>query len=173
MLSEEELIAALAPWTPTSADPALIGQIIPLVQTRINRLSEFQRQAGFFFGEPDYRVSMLTPHKAEFDGGYHLLQLADPLLSSLDQRGALAPEVLDALLTPTGTDKAAEPYLTRVLGALEIEPTPDAIALLRQGQLVLQTIELREKAASRPNPTPSRLSPLYCSRTRPTAPTWR
>jgi glutamyl-tRNA synthetase len=80
-LSLDEFIAAVEPWAPNGADPALLRAIAPLVQTRINRLSEFPRMVDFFFQEPDYAASarrMLQEPKPGVPKIASWLRQADP-----------------------------------------------------------------------------------------------
>ncbi len=85
MLSTDELIEQLAPFTPAGADPALMRQIIPLVHTRMNRLSEFTALAGFFFQEPTYDIALLTEQKLGPERSYALLGQAYDLLQRIDR----------------------------------------------------------------------------------------
>ena len=88
-LSLDEFIATVDPWLP-GADPGVMRQIVPLVQSRFNRLSEFPRLAGFFFAEPDYVGALLGDERAQPSSWYKLFRLADAALPDLDDPAARA-----------------------------------------------------------------------------------
>jgi glutamyl-tRNA synthetase len=73
MMSENELLEALAPFLPAGADPALVRSTIPLVQSRINRLTEYPVLAGFFFQEPVYDAATLAEKHLGPEGSKALL----------------------------------------------------------------------------------------------------
>ena len=73
MLPEDEFVDALQPFLPADADPAIVRAVIPLVQTRLNRLSEFSSLAGFFFREPEYERDALVEKKLGPEGSLSLL----------------------------------------------------------------------------------------------------
>jgi glutamyl-tRNA synthetase len=73
MLSEDEFVDALQPFLPACADPDVVRAVVPLVQTRLNRLSEFSSLAGFFFREPEYEPDTLVEKKLGPEGSRSLL----------------------------------------------------------------------------------------------------
>ena len=92
------------------------------MQSRINRLSEFPRLAGFFFAEPDYPAALLGDERAQPSSWYKLFRLADPSLPDLDD--PVARE--DALRIFTQDSVAAYQTLRRADPALA-DLRPDAI----------------------------------------------
>jgi glutamyl-tRNA synthetase len=76
MLSADALIAALEPFLPEGADRALLRQIVPLVQTRLNRLAEFMTLAGFFFADPVTDPALLVEKNLGLDRSLALLREA-------------------------------------------------------------------------------------------------
>jgi glutamyl-tRNA synthetase len=76
MLSAGEFVEALAPFVPPDAEDAIVRAVVPLVQTRINRLSEFPALAGYFFREPVYATETLYEKKLGPEGSRSLLQQA-------------------------------------------------------------------------------------------------
>ncbi|MDB5073979.1 MAG: glutamate--tRNA ligase [Chloroflexi bacterium] len=84
MLSVDELVDALRPFTPDGADPAMVRAVVPLVQTRINRLSEFPVMAGYFFHEPEYETVTLVEKNLGPDGSRALLQQVYELCTHID-----------------------------------------------------------------------------------------
>jgi len=74
MLSSDEFVEALTPFAPANADPALVRAVAPLVQTRVNRLSEFPALAGYFFHEPQYAAETLVEKKLGPGGSRSLLR---------------------------------------------------------------------------------------------------
>lgn len=119
-LSPDEFIATVDPWLP-GVDPGVMLQIVPLVQSRFNRLSEFPRLAGFFFAEPDYPAALLGDDRALPSSWYKLFRLADPSLPDLDD--PVARE--DALRTFAQDPIAAYQKLRRADPALS-DLRPDA-----------------------------------------------
>ncbi len=81
MLSEGEFVDALQPFLPADADQALVQAVVPLVQSRLNRLSEFSSLAGFFFHEPEYERDALVEKKLGPEGSRSLLCQAFELCS--------------------------------------------------------------------------------------------
>ena len=118
-LSTEELAEALGPWLPPEADPELVRQIVPLIQTRINRLSELDAQAGFFFHEPDFVHHFLSYSKQAPSGLYKLVRQADPALPDLENAAAR-----QAALAPLLADPARCLDLLRAYDPLTPQPGP-------------------------------------------------
>jgi glutamyl-tRNA synthetase len=73
MLPEDQFVEAVQPFLPACADPAQVRAVVPLVQTRLNRLSEFSSLAGFFFQEPVYERDALVEKKLGPEGSRSLL----------------------------------------------------------------------------------------------------
>jgi glutamyl-tRNA synthetase len=84
MLSAEALIAALEPFLPEGFDRGLLLQIVPLVQTRLNRLGEFMTLAGFFFMDPVVDATLLTEKNLGLDASVALLRQARDFYAGLD-----------------------------------------------------------------------------------------
>jgi glutamyl-tRNA synthetase len=74
----------LRPFTPESADPALVRAVVPLVQTRINRLSEFPAMAGYFFHEPEYDPATLAEKNLGAERSHELLRQVYNLCMHID-----------------------------------------------------------------------------------------
>lgn len=81
MLSEDCFVEALQPFLPAGANPALVQAVVPLVQTRLNRLSEFSSLAGFFFREPDYEPDTVVEKKLGPEASRSLLRQVHVLCS--------------------------------------------------------------------------------------------
>ena len=83
MLEPDHLIEALAPFLPDHVDRGLLPGIIPLVQTRMDRLTQFIELAGFFFAEPEYETALLTEQKLGADRSHALLRRIQAVLQDL------------------------------------------------------------------------------------------
>jgi len=83
MLEPDQLIAALAPFLPSHVDRGLLPGIIPLVQTRMDRLTQFIELAGFFFAEPEYETTLLTEQKLGPERSHGLLRRVRTVLQDL------------------------------------------------------------------------------------------
>lgn len=138
-LSSEDFIAAVEPWVPTGADPGILRAIVPLVQTRINRLSEFPALAGFFFADPDYVSSflrLLSDPRWGAAKAYALLRQVDPALPALDPADTATIEVA------VSESLRADP--TRALTALLYDPklgVAGTYGLLRRTYSMLQRVQ--------------------------------
>jgi glutamyl-tRNA synthetase len=84
MLAAPELSEALEPFLPESVDRALLPRIVPLVQTRLNRLAEFMALAGFFFVDPVVDATLLTEKNLGLAASVALLRKAQDLYAALD-----------------------------------------------------------------------------------------
>ena len=60
--SDEEITKLLLEFAPKGADEKLVGQITPLVKERINKLSDFDAMAGFFFKEKKVDQKLFGPN---------------------------------------------------------------------------------------------------------------
>jgi len=60
--SDEEITKLLLEFAPKGADEKLVGQITPLVKERINKLSDFDAMAGFFFEEKKVDQKLFGPN---------------------------------------------------------------------------------------------------------------
>lgn len=135
-LSESSFLAAIAPWAPSDVDPRLLSSLAPLVQTRMNRLSELPALAGFFFHGPDYSGTirqMLAEPKWGGQKLYALLQQANPELPALGPAPAdeAVREAIDA--SSTGATRALRALLLDVKLGIE-----GSVALLERSYHVLQ-----------------------------------
>ncbi len=83
MLSPDRLIEALEPFLPIQVDRSLLPRVIPLVQTRMDRLTQFYELAGFFFAEPAYEIALLTEQKLGAERSHALLRQVRDLLDRL------------------------------------------------------------------------------------------
>jgi glutamyl-tRNA synthetase len=83
MLDPEHLIQSLEPFLPAQVDRSLLPRIVPLVQTRMDRLSQFSELAGFFFAEPAYDLELLTEKKLGAERSHALLRQVRDLLERL------------------------------------------------------------------------------------------
>jgi glutamyl-tRNA synthetase len=83
MLDPEHLIQSLEPFLPAQVDRSLLPRIVPLVQTRMDRLSQFSELAGFFFAEPSYELELLTEKKLGAERSHALLRQVRDLLERL------------------------------------------------------------------------------------------
>ncbi|MGH2344757.1 MAG: glutamate--tRNA ligase, partial [Chloroflexota bacterium] len=83
MLSPDRLIDALEPFLPTQVDRSLLPRIVPLVQTRMDRLTQFYELAGFFFAEPAYEIALLTEQRLGAERSHALLRRVRDLLDRL------------------------------------------------------------------------------------------
>jgi glutamyl-tRNA synthetase len=84
LLSEAELAEALRPFLPVGASPETVNAVLPLVQTRMNRLSEFAALAGYFFQKPEYAVDTLVEKKLGPQGSRSLLCQVRDLCATID-----------------------------------------------------------------------------------------
>jgi glutamyl-tRNA synthetase len=84
MLSPDALIEALTPFLPAGIDGTLLPRLLPLVQTRLNRLAEFMTLAGFFFIDPVVDATLLTEKNLGLAGSVALLQQARDLYAATD-----------------------------------------------------------------------------------------
>lgn len=109
VLAPDAFVAAVAPWTEPGADPALLHAIVPLVQSRINRLSEFPALAGFYFAAPDHAASvlrMLSDPKWGAERLFALFRLVDPTMPAPPDPGATDEAVRQLLAGPDGQWRA-------------------------------------------------------------------
>jgi glutamyl-tRNA synthetase len=83
MLSPDQLIDALEPFLPIQVDRSLLQRVIPLIQTRMDRLTQFFELGGFFFVEPAYELTLLTEQKLGAARSHALLHQVRDLLYRL------------------------------------------------------------------------------------------
>lgn len=60
--SDEEITKLLLEFAPKGANEKLVGQITPLIKERINKLSDFDALAGFFFEEKKVDKKLFGPN---------------------------------------------------------------------------------------------------------------
>jgi glutamyl-tRNA synthetase len=85
MMSENELVDALGPFTPAGANAALLRATIPLVQSRVNRLSEYPILAGYFFAEPSYDSALLAEKNLGPEGSKELLRQVQDVCTHMEE----------------------------------------------------------------------------------------
>ncbi len=64
--TDQELLSLIKPFAPQNADVGLINKTIPLVKERMNKLSDYQQLAGFFFQKPKVNPTFLGDNAKEY-----------------------------------------------------------------------------------------------------------
>lgn len=95
-LSEDELVARIKMFVPATYPETIIAKTVPLIQDRIQKLSDYTEFAGFFFERPQVDISLfgdqykshLTSAKDVLGGleSFDLEQVNDSLMKEIESK---------------------------------------------------------------------------------------
>jgi glutamyl-tRNA synthetase len=152
-LTEEQLVAAVAPFLTQSTDDSVVRKALLVERQRVNRLTEFTDKIQTYLGTPEYPKDILVWKKATPDDALHQLEAIRPIIANLTDDTFAHIQLLEAAVKgyiesqglPTGNvlwplrvalsgaEKSASPFeCLWVLGkATTLARLDTAIALLK------------------------------------------
>jgi glutamyl-tRNA synthetase len=137
MKSDKELAKLLKPFAHSSASEELLIKIAPLVKDRLNKLSEFEGLAGFFFSSPQIEEERL---KENVKGNYkkYLAGAAESLQSIGDWQEETITKTIMSLIEANNwqTGDFFMALRIAVTGSRYTPPINESMAILGQKETV-------------------------------------
>lgn len=125
--SDEELTKLFIGFAPKGANEKLVGQITPLIKERINKLSDFDNLAGFFFKEKKVDKKLFGPNYSQ-----HLTRAMEELASLSSWSKEKIDATLIGLIKAKGF-KTGDFFMdlrVAITGSRFTPPITDSIAIL-------------------------------------------
>lgn len=155
-LSVDALAERLAAANPTAAaaEPAYLRAIVPLIQERLKKLSDFDPWASYFFAEPEaYEPALLVPKKTTREEAIAVLDAAADALGQAGEWTAPALEALGKALCESRAWKLGNAFMTlrvALTGRTASPPLFESMAVLGRERTLARLRRAAELLRAKP-----------------------
>jgi len=131
--SDSELAKLLKDFTPKGASPTLINQTAPLVKERMEKLSDYEKLAGFFFEKPKVKKNLF-----EKNAKVHLKQAIEVLERIEKWEEKEIANALQGLAKKKGwgVGKFFMNFRVAIAGSRTTPPITDSVAILGKKETI-------------------------------------